>query len=78
VTRSVRRSASFDVHFARNSPFGVGLKYFAYVFFFTKQSKKKWTLTSLIVSGNPAGLLALSGTVELARHIGPLTDVDVR
>ena len=31
----------FDVHFARNSPFGVGLKYFAYVFFFTKQSQKK-------------------------------------
>jgi len=55
----------FDVHFARNSPFGVGLKYFAYVFFFTKQSQKKVDphfADRFGQSGRPT-LLASSGLV---------------
>jgi hypothetical protein len=48
----------------------VGLKYFYFYFFifqlvglflfFTKQSQKKWTPTSLIVLANPAGLIPAS------------------
>ena len=32
------------------------------LFFFTKQSQKKWTPTSLIVLANPAGLAVVRGT----------------
>ena len=76
--------APFDVHFARNSPFGVGLKYFYfYVFifqlvglflFFTKQSQKKWTPTSLIVLANPAGLLDILPSL----YALPFYDFDLR